>query len=192
MPAPLILVDEHDKPRGIAAWEAAHASPGTLHRAFSAYVFRKHGAELLMQRRSGKKPLFAGLWANTCCSHPREGEELLSIAPRRLQEEFGFTSPLTSVSTFVYQAEDPSGNGAEHEHVTILRGDVQDDVTVRPNPDEVGEWKWIAVTELQKDMANSPENYAPWFPIGLEKLLKNAASVMVSPSAQLRMNSDEP
>ena len=60
---PLILVDEENLPRGTATWEEAHGLPaGKLHRAFSVYVFRKIGEEILIQRRSSSK-LFAGLWA---------------------------------------------------------------------------------------------------------------------------------
>lgn len=166
----LILVDEENSPRGTATWDEAHASPGLLHRAFSAYVFRKEGEEILIQRRSEKKPLWAMIWANTCCSHPREGEEIVDIAPRRLMEEFGFTCKLTPIDSFVYQAEDPGGNGAEHEHVTILRGDVRE---IKPNSnlDEVAEWKWVTVEELQKDMNENPDFYAPWFHIGLKKII---------------------
>ncbi len=164
----LILVDTDNRKLGVMPRQEAHASPGTLHRAFSIYIFRKNGTELLIQKRSGKK-LFAGLWANSCCSHPREGEEITDVAPRRLQEELGFTCALTPVGEFVYQAEDPDGKGAEHEHVTVFRGDVKDDVTVKANPDEVAEWKWIPVKDLRDDMKNHPDNYAPWFHIGIQK-----------------------
>lgn len=169
MPGRLILVDERNRPVGTATWEEAHASPGKLHRAFSAYVFRNHGDEILIQKRSAKKPLWSGIWANTCCSHPREGEEITEIAPRRLQEEFGFTCPLTPHSSFIYHAQDPKGNGAEFEHVTMLRGDV-DDVSVQPNPDEVGDWKWMRVADVKTDMEKNPDAYAPWFHIGLRNM----------------------
>ena len=167
----LILVDERNAPVGRASWEEAHGLPsGVLHRAFSVYVFRKIGTEILIQRRSASK-LFAGLWANSCCSHPREGEDIIDVAPRRLKEELGFTCTLTPVGDFVYQAEDPSGKGAEHEHVTILRGDAPDDVIVTANPNEVAEWKWISVNDLQKDMKKQPDLYAPWFHSGLNRIL---------------------
>lgn len=166
----LILVDKHDQPLGVLSREQAHASPGILHRAFSVYIFRKIGSEILIQRRSASK-LFAGMWANSCCSHPREGEAIDEVAPRRLQEELGFTCPLTPVGSFTYQAEDPDGKGAEHEHVTIFRGDVNDDVTVTPDPGEVAEWKWANVSDLQRNMKEHPDLYAPWFHIGLEKIL---------------------
>ncbi|NOS66930.1 MAG: isopentenyl-diphosphate Delta-isomerase [Candidatus Peribacteraceae bacterium] len=171
MAAPLILVDKANAPLGTVSWEEAHAFPeGKLHRAFSIYVFRENGTELLIQKRSDRK-LFAGLWANSCCSHPREGEEdILAVAKRRLQEELGFTCPLTVHSTFTYQAQDPSGKGAENEHVTIFRGDLDHNVTVMPNPDEVAQWKWMNVTELMTDMDENADLYAPWFHIGMRKV----------------------
>lgn len=167
----LILVDERNAPRGTATWEQAHASPaGDLHRAFSVYIFRKKGAEILIQRRSSSK-LFAGLWANSCCSHPREGEDdVNAVAERRMNEELGFTCPLTTHSSFIYQAKDPSGKGAENEHVTIFRGDVADDIIVRPNAQEIAEWKWISVKELLEDMKRHPDTYAPWFHRGMKIL----------------------
>ncbi len=162
----LILVDKNDQPLGVMSREQAHTSPGILHRAFSIYIFRKIGSEILIQRRSASK-LFAGMWANSCCSHPREGEAIDEVAPRRLQEELGFTCTLTPAGSFTYQAEDPSGKGAEHEHVTIFRGDVDGDVAVSPDPEEVAEWKWTNVNELREDMKKNPKLYAPWFHIGL-------------------------
>lgn len=168
----LILVDERNTPVGTTSWEEAHGLPaGKLHRAFSIYVFRNGGTELLIQKRSGGK-LFAGLWANTCCSHPREGEEdVVAVAERRLREELGFTCPLHVHSTFVYQAADPARKGAEHEHVTIFRGDLNEDATVKANPEEVAEWKWLSVKELGDDMKKSPDLHAPWFHIGMRILI---------------------
>lgn len=169
---PLILVDTRNAPIGTMSREEAHASPGTLHRAFSVYIFRRNGTELLIQKRDSGK-LFGDMWANSCCSHPREGEEINDVAPRRLYEELGFTCALNPVGTFVYQAEDPNGKGAEHEHVTIFRGDVADDIAVRSNVDEVAEWEWVNMNELQKDMKENPDRYAPWFPIGLQQIIAN-------------------
>lgn len=175
MTAPLILVDETNVPVGLASWEDAHAFPeGKLHRAFSVYIFRNNGTEILIQRRSQSK-LFAGLWANSCCSHPREGEEIAEAAMRRLQEELGFTCTLATHSSFIYQTQDPDGCGAENEHVTILRGDPDKNVTVTPNLMEIAEWKWAHVNDLRNSMREFPNLYALWFRIGLEKLLDATA-----------------
>jgi isopentenyl-diphosphate delta-isomerase len=66
---------------------AAHRS-GTLHRAFSVFIFNRKG-QLLIQQRAYDKYHSGGLWTNTCCSHPRLGEMTLAAARRRLQEEMG-------------------------------------------------------------------------------------------------------
>lgn len=166
MTQPLILVDPENSALGTVTWEEAHAFPeGKLHRAFSVYIFRSNGAEILIQRRSRNK-LFAGLWANSCCSHPRVGEQTEQVAPRRLMEELGFTCPLAQRGGYVYQAQDPTGRGAENEYVTVFRGELETDVIILPNPEEVAEWKWISVEELRDDMPKHPERYAPWFPLG--------------------------
>jgi isopentenyl-diphosphate delta-isomerase len=110
------------------------------------------------------------LWANTCCSHPREGETIPEAATRRLQEELGFTCPLQEHSTYVYRAEDP-GRGVEHEHVTIVIGEADKDVAPHPDPAEIAEWKWVPVAGLRTDMERHPEDFAPWFPIGLHTIL---------------------
>ncbi len=166
----LILVDRENNEIGTVDRADAHRSPGLLHRAFSVYIFRNGGTELLIQKRHSGK-LWGNVWANSCCSHPRAGEEIDGVAERRLKEELGFTCDLTPVTSFVYQAEDPAGKGAEHEHVTIYRGDVKNDVTVTTDPKEVAEWKWVKVDDLRADMKKNPDRYAPWFHEGLKLLL---------------------
>lgn len=166
----LILVDRQNNPLGTVDRAQAHTSPGILHRAFSVYIFRSAGSELLIQKRHPGK-LWGNVWANSCCSHPRAGEEIDEVASRRLKEELGFSCDLTPVTSLVYRAEDPEGKGAEHEHVTVYRGDVEAGMTVQTNPNEVADWKWVKVTELTNDMKKNPERYAPWFHAGLELLV---------------------
>ncbi len=167
------LVDETGAALGTEDIIVAHTGKGSLHRAFSVYVFRKDREQILIQRRAAAKMLWAGIWANTCCSHPFENEGATAAGERRLREELGFSVPLKPVADFVYRAEDPFGKGVEHEYVTILAGDAPEDMEVRPNPDEVMEWKWIDLEELGPDMVAHPDAYAPWFHQGLELLLRS-------------------
>ena len=67
----LILVNEHNRAVGQAEKTAVHAA-GLLHRAFSIFLLDA-GGRLLVQRRSRRKYHSAGLWANSCCGHPRRG-----------------------------------------------------------------------------------------------------------------------
>src|SRR5687767_11187246 len=94
LPGDLVLVDEHDRPLGTAEKLAAHQRGGTLHRAFSVFLFNDAGRMLLQQRAAGKYH-FGGLWTNACCSHPRPGEAVEDAARRRVREELGVDVPLT-------------------------------------------------------------------------------------------------
>ena len=71
----VILVDTNDSPIGQMEKLEAHQK-GELHRAFSIFIFNTKG-ELLLQQRALDKYHAAGLWANTCCSHPRPKEKTM-------------------------------------------------------------------------------------------------------------------
>lgn len=152
---------------GAAVGEAGvldvHQGAGILHRAFSIFVFRKAGAELLLQQRSRHKPLFSLRWANTCCSHPAPADTLLAeCAERRLREELGFSVPLREAGSFVYRAADPAGSLSEYEYDTVLVGAARGEVSVKPDPAEIADWRWTAVADLERDLGEQPERYAPW------------------------------
>lgn len=84
-----------------------------LHRCFSILLFNEDN-ELLVTQRVLEKYHCGGMWANTCYSHPREGEDTSVAAHRRLKEETGIECALKEVSTFTYKA--PFSNGlTEHE-----------------------------------------------------------------------------
>ena len=83
----VILVDEQDNDIGFMEKIQAHKE-GLLHRAFSVFIFNSSN-ELLLQQRALSKYHSAGLWTNTCCSHPRPNESVKDAANRRLFEEMG-------------------------------------------------------------------------------------------------------
>ena len=167
----VILVDEQDQPIGLMEKQAAHLEPH-LHRAFSVFVFNSKG-ELLLQQRAFSKYHSPGLWTNTCCSHPREGETVMEAATRRLKEEMGMKCELKEVYTFIYKA--PVGQGlTEHEFDHVLIG--QTDQTPCINTDEVASWKYTYLDDLEKDIQLQPELYTEWFKITFEEMRHHAAS----------------
>ena len=99
----VILVDENDTQVGLMPKLEAHQK-GLLHRAFSVFIFNSNH-QLLLQKRAVSKYHSGGLWTNTCCSHPREGEETINAANRRLIEEMGIKTNLRKVFDFIYKAE---------------------------------------------------------------------------------------
>ena len=115
----VILVDVNDTPVGTMPKMEAHEK-AILHRAFSVFILNKEG-QLMLQQRALHKYHSPGLWTNTCCSHQRMGETNLEAGARRLQEEMGFVTELSEVTSFIYKA--PFDNGlTEHEfdHVLVL------------------------------------------------------------------------
>jgi isopentenyl-diphosphate delta-isomerase len=106
------------------------------------------------------------LWTNTCCSHPRDGEDILDAGKRRLQEEMGFVVDLTYAYAFIYRAELDKGM-TEHEYDHVMTGVFNGEPN--PNPEEVGDWKFIAWDDLLEDMAQHPENYTAWFRIIMQE-----------------------
>lgn len=100
MPEILILVNEEDNIIGTEEKLKAHID-GLLHRAFSVMIFNNKG-QLLIQKRAKNKYHSAGLWANSCCGHPRLGEDNTEAAQRRLQEELGFSCDLVKISELKY------------------------------------------------------------------------------------------
>jgi isopentenyl-diphosphate delta-isomerase type 1 len=157
----VVLVDKDDNDLGTAEKLYAHQH-NLLHRAFSVFIFRnKPQRELLLQQRALAKYHSPGLWTNTCCSHPRQGESVMVAAQRRLEEELGFTVPLTHVGQFIYNAHFPNGL-SEHELDHILIGDVSPSLTIQPNPEEVNAIRWVTLAALQEEMAAHPEHFTPW------------------------------
>jgi isopentenyl-diphosphate delta-isomerase len=168
-PRHVILCDENGRPHGTADLAAAHSGQGQLHLAFSVFIFRSDRQALLIQQRSVGKRLWPLIWANTCCSHLRDGETFLEAGRRRLREEMGLDCELRAGPSFVYRAMDPQGRGVEHEFDQILVGASNCEPTT--DPDEVAAWQWIELSELKRRMCSQPEQFAPWFHLGLPLLI---------------------
>jgi len=161
----VILVDEQDNEIGLMEKMEAHEK-ALLHRAFSIFIFNSKG-ELLLQQRAISKYHSGGLWTNSCCSHPRQGEEITEAALRRLKEEMGFEVPLEKVFDFIYKA--PFMNGlTEHEFDHVFVGYY--DGEVYPNPIEVENYAFRSFERIERLMDSESEFYTVWFKIAFPKV----------------------
>jgi len=153
----LILVDESNRAVGTARKTAVHRA-GLLHRAFSIFIIDERG-RIVLQQRSRHKYHSAGLWANSCCGHPRPGERTLTAARRRLNEELGISSPLSFGFFSRYQTELDKGM-QENELVYVFFGPL----TAQPQPDpaEVAKVELANPAELKRRIAQQPNAYAYW------------------------------
>lgn len=161
----IILVDNNDNQIGTGEKMDVHKK-GTLHRAFSIFLWNNKG-ELMMQQRALHKYHTPGLWTNTCCSHPKPGETTLDAASRRLQEEMGITCELKEEMCVIYHSKFDNGL-IEHEYDHVLFGHYSEPPTINKN--EVHDWKWMTVNELMRDIALNPDNYTVWFKIIFDRL----------------------
>jgi isopentenyl-diphosphate Delta-isomerase len=163
----VILVNKSDEPIGIQEKIEAHEQ-ANLHRAFSVFIFNSKG-EMLLQQRAKEKYHSGGLWTNTCCSHPRPGEETISAAHRRMKEEMGFDCELKEAFHFIYKTKFDHGL-TEHELDHVFTGQYEGKII--PNPEEVEDYKWINLESIRKEMEEKPEIFTSWFKIAFDEVLK--------------------
>ncbi|HRZ27249.1 MAG TPA: isopentenyl-diphosphate Delta-isomerase [Spirochaetota bacterium] len=167
----LILVDYDNNPTGQSDKLRAHRE-GLLHRAFSVFLFDSQN-RLLIQKRHSDKYHSAGLWSNTCCSHPYPGEDTAVAARRRLREEMGIECNISEIFVFHYEARlDGSGlieNEIDHVFVGLYNGPVLFD------PVEIEDIRWVAKDELMNDMKNNSNHYTVWFRKIAKKVWKHAS-----------------
>lgn len=159
----LILVNEQDQEIGHSPKADCHDHDGLLHRAFSVFVFNSRGEVLLQQRAAGKRlwPLY---WSNSCCSHPRRGESMLQALQRRLQQELRISCSADYLFKFQYHAHFESQGkrlGSERELCSVYAG-LSDD-PVRANATEVKDCRFVAPEALDRELAEHPERFTPWF-----------------------------
>ena len=134
------------------------SAAGVLHLAVSVALVDPDGLWLL-QRRAETKAAFPGGWANSCCTHPKPGEDLPAAASRRVQEELGLElGGVTPAGVFTYRAADPASGLVEYEldHVFVA---VIDTSSAAPSPHEIRDLARLplaAAIELVMSAAGTP------------------------------------
>lgn len=153
----VVLVDQDDREIGTLPKLEAHRQ-GRCHRAVSVFL-RDAGGRLLLQRRAAGKYHSPGLWSNTCCSHPRPGEDVLGAAARRLGEEMGLAAGLEHLFSTHYRAL-VSDHLIEDEIVHVFGGVAGG--PPKPDASEVAGWCWKTPDEVRRDLRARPEAYTVW------------------------------
>ena len=173
----LILVDESDREIGYRSKAQCHDGQGTLHRAFSLFVFNDAG-ELLLQQRAAGKRLWPLYWSNSCCSHPRRSETMELAIGRLLHEELNIGCDLTYLYKFIYQAR-YGELGAEHELCWVYAGRTTSG-EVLANGNEIAEWRFVSPVELDREMAATPDVFTPWFKLEWERIRRDHAGQLAA------------
>jgi isopentenyl-diphosphate delta-isomerase len=165
----LILVDEADREIGTLPKTECHLGGGTLPRAFSVFLFAPDGKVLIQERAAGKM-LWPGFWSNSCCSHPRPGEDTGAAAQRRVREELHVECRLDFLYKFRYQAAFGSV-GSEHELCHVYAGYATGDIST--DPLEIAAIRWLTPAALSREIAAEPERFSPWMKLEWQQITAN-------------------
>jgi isopentenyl-diphosphate Delta-isomerase len=138
---------------------------GLRHKAVSVFVI--DGRRVLIQQRALTKYHTPGLWANTCCTHPRWDEDPAACAVRRLREELGITGLFPAFADRVEYRADVGGGLVEHELVDIFVAEAGPNLTLQLNPDEVAATRWVDLYDLSAEVLRTPDKFTPWLRIYL-------------------------
>lgn len=163
----VVTVDPEGTVTGSVERVAAHTGEGVLHQAFSILLVEGEGdaARVLLCRRNAGKRLWGGVLADTCAGHPKVGESVAAGAARRLVEEAGVASELTSLGHIVYR-EDHGDGHCECEWCEIFAGRAPQRLVL--NEEEISEVRRVSLSEIEGYLAGRPEQLAPWVRIALE------------------------
>ena len=152
----LVLTD--DRNRSIGWGEKLHVHEAGLFIGVLDFPRRPGGRDRAAEAPSGELS-FGGLWANTCCGHPRPGEATMRAARRRLFEEVGVAADLTLAFRSRYAVAFENGL-SENEIVNVYVGSLTG--TPKPHPDEVVAIEMLTIDELAGAVARRPAAYAFW------------------------------
>lgn len=177
----VVLLDGDRRPIGTAPRATVHHADTPLHLAFSCYVFDRAG-RLLVQRRALTKRTWPGVWSNSCCGHPRPGEDVAGAAARRIRQELGLQPrdlrPL--LPDFAYEAVMPDGI-RENEACPVFGAVADGDPD--PDPAEVAEWRWVPWAEFRAAARATPWLISPWAALQVRELDDRYGDALPAPAA---------
>lgn len=166
------VVDANNEVISHARRSVVHAE-GLRHRAVHVLLFR-NGNEVLLQRRSVRKRIGAGLWDLSAAEHLTRGEQYKAAAVRGLSEELGL--PIEGAR--LTEVLPPTLNCGRYEEQGVLDNEFiavfaaqyfQSDGAVHADAAEVAETRWAPVSEVLRVVDTTPHTLTPWFRRAIER-----------------------
>jgi isopentenyldiphosphate isomerase len=136
---------------------------GLKHRAVHVLVFNNKG-EIFLQKRSMKKDCFPGTWDSSAAGHLDAAESYDNCALREVREELGIQLPCLPDKLFKIDACAETGQ----EFVWVYRCKHEGPFNLHPEEIETG--GWFAADQLNRWIADRPEEFAPSFPLIWKRL----------------------
>jgi isopentenyl-diphosphate delta-isomerase type 1 len=161
------VVNERDEVIGRNTRSEVHRL-GLMHRAVHVLVFNRQG-QVFLQKRSRHKDRHPSTWDSSASGHVDAGEDYDACARRELREEIGLALSAPPARRFKIAA----GPETDQEHVWVYQCEAEGPFTLHPQ--EIEEGRWLEPTELERWIANRPQEFAPafvyiWKRLGLVQL----------------------
>lgn len=157
----LIIINNKNEVIGIETKEKCHAGEGILHKAIAVFIFN-YKDQLLLTKRSKFKNLWPGFWDTSVATHIYPNETSEKSGKRRLFQELGIRYKPKFLFKFQYKAK-YKNIGSENEICDILVGRYNGEI--KPNPKEIGDYRWVSLDKLRRDISRNPNQYTPWLKI---------------------------
>ncbi len=149
------VVDENDRVTGQLARREVHRRK-LRHRAVHLLVFNRAG-KIFLHQRSMQKDLFPGVWDSSAAGHVGAGENYDDTAVRELEEELGCRPAKPPVPLFKIEAREETGQ----EFVWVYRVESEGPFVLQA--DEIERGDWFTVAEVDRWIAERPQELAPAF-----------------------------
>ncbi|ALE05013.1 isopentenyl-diphosphate delta-isomerase [Arthrobacter sp. ERGS1:01] len=156
------LLDDDGTEIGTADKALVHTTETPLHLAFSCHLVDEEGRTLLT-RRALSKLTWPGVWTNSFCGHPAPGESFEDAIVRRaaLELNVSVADIRPALPDFRYRAVDASGV-VENEICPVFTAMCTDTAALSPNADEVCDWAWADIVDVEEAVEATPFVFSPW------------------------------
>lgn len=143
-------VDEKDLVIGRVTKAEANSNAEIIHREVRVVLYDSEG-KILIQKRSPKKKVYPGIWAESCQGHVPCGMDYEEAAHKELREELGFDTPLQYLGKTLIRYPN------ERHFAAWFIGKYQGE-QISPEPEEVADFRFVSRKELlslEKEMIPS-------------------------------------
>lgn len=167
------VLDAQGQPTGETKTRAEIHAQGLWHRDIHIYIVNSHG-EVLWQKRSAIMDVAPNMWSVSVAAHVKTGAGTLETAVREAQEELGLDlSPheLELITTLPDERESRTLKTTlrHYRDVFLVKRDLGLK-TLKLQPEEVAEVKWLTMDDLEKAYQEKNPNFTR--PAELEYVLK--------------------